>query len=127
MTPNHALFRQLFSISQKRCETYDYIPDAGTAYPFVYLGEQNGSEKPASDLYGSVRQTVHLYGLRTDRAKLDDISAYLESEAKGIRQGYGYHLAHRSTSRQTIADNTDIQPLLHMVLDFTFEFTKKEG
>lgn len=127
MTPNHALFRQLFSVSQKRCSTYDYLPDAGTKHPFVYLGEQNGSERPSSDLYGSVRQSIHLYGLRTDRAVLDDISAYLESEVKRIRHGYGYHFAHRSTGKQAIPDNTDVQPLLHIVLDFTFEFTKKEG
>lgn len=127
MTPNHDLFRRIFEISRLRVGTFDHLPQAGEKYPFVYIGEQNGSERPSSDLYGSVRQSVHLYGLRKDRANLDDISAYLESEVKRIRHGYGYHLAHRSTSKQTIPDNTDVQPLLHIVLDFTFDFTKKEG
>lgn len=127
MTPNHDLFRQIFKVTQKHCKTYDYLPDAGAKYPFVYMGEQNGSEIPSSDLYGTIRQSVHIYGLRTDRGNLDDISAYLESEVKRVRHGYGYHFAHRSTNKQVIPDNTDVQPLLHIVLDFTFDFTKKEG
>lgn len=127
MTPNHDLFRRIFETSQIRVKTVDHLPQAGEKYPFVYIGEQNGSEIPSSDLYGSVRQTIHLYGLRTDRGNLDDISAYLESEVKCIRHGYSYHFTHRSTNKQIIPDNTDVQPLLHIVLDFTFDFTKKEG
>ena len=127
MTPNHALFRRIFAVSKPRVDTYDYLPDVKSRYPFVYIGENNGSEMPNNDLLGSVRQTVHLYGLRTDRANLDDISAYLETEAKRVHDGYDYHLLHSSTSKQTIPDNTDVQPLLHIVLDFTFTYTKKEA
>ncbi|CYY65952.1 hypothetical protein NOL04_02460 [Streptococcus suis] len=127
MTPNHALFRRLFAISNIRVDTYDFLPDAKSAYPFVYIGENNGSDSPNKDLLGRIRQTVHLYGLRTDRANLDDISAYLESEVKRAHDGYDYHLYHVETSKQIIPDNTDVQPLLHIVLDFTFDYTKKEN
>lgn len=124
MTPNHALFRRIFAISKVGVDTYDYLPDAKSAYPFVYLGENNGSETPNNDIFGTLRQTVHLYGLREDRAGLDDISAYLENEVKRVHDGYNYHLHHTSTSKQIIPDNTDVQPLLHIVLDFTFDYTK---
>lgn len=126
MTPTHALFRRLFAISNIRVATYDFLPDAKSAYPFVYIGENNGTESPNKDLLGRIRQTVHLYGLREDRANLDDISAYLENEVKRTQDGYDYHLHHASTSKQIIPDNTDVQPLLHIVLDFTFDYTKKE-
>ncbi|MFU2205247.1 hypothetical protein [Streptococcus pluranimalium] len=125
MTPNHALFRRLFSLSAIRVDTYDYVPDAQTKYPFAYIGEQNATEASNNDLFGSVRQTVHIYGLRTDRANLDDISAYIQNEARRITDGYDYHLSYETVTKQLIPDNTDVQPLLHIVLDFTFTFTKK--
>nr|DAK18438.1 MAG TPA: hypothetical protein [Caudoviricetes sp.] len=126
MTPNHDLFRKIFAIIDARVDTYDYLPDADASYPFVYIGEYNGSDTPNNDLYGSVRQTVHIYGTRKNRSKIDNISAYLESVLKHLKDGHEYNFNHRNTEKQVIADNTDVQPLLHIVLDFTFNYTKKE-
>lgn len=126
MTPNHDLFRKIFAISDARVDTYDYLPDADAKYPFVYVGENNGSDTPNNDLIGTARQTVHIYGIRADRAKIDNISAYLESVLKHLKDGYEYNFNHRNTEKQVIADNTDVQPLLHVVLDFNFNYTKKE-
>lgn len=126
MTPNHDLFRNLFSLCNVRVDTYDYLPDAETKYPFVYLGENNGSDIPNNDVLGTVRQTIHLYGLREHRAHLDKISAYLEGAVKLLKDGHEHKLAHLSTSKQVIPDNTDVQPLIHIVLDVTFNYTKKE-
>ena len=126
MTPNHDLFRKIFAISAARVDTYDYLPEADAKYPFVYVGENNGSDTPNNDLIGTARQTVHIYGIRADRAKIDNISAYLESVLKHLKEGYEYNFNHRNTEKQVIADNTDVQPLLHIVLDFTFNYTKKE-
>nr|DAI36568.1 MAG TPA: hypothetical protein [Caudoviricetes sp.] len=126
MTPNHDLFRKIFAISNARVNTYDYLPDAEASYPFVYVGENNGSDTPNNDLIGTARQTVHIYGIRAQRAKIDNISAYLESVLKHLKEGYEYNFNHRTTEKQVIADNTDVQPLLHIVLDFTFNYTKKE-
>lgn len=127
MTPNHALFRRLFELCQRVCETYDYLPGAETAYPFIYIGEQEGSDGHTSDLYGSVGQTIHLYGLRTDRGRLDGISSRLETEVRQVSDGQVFHLVHRQTQKQVIPDNTDVQPLLHVVLDVKFDYTKKEN
>ena len=126
MTPNHDLFRKIFAISNARVDTYDYLPNAGASYPFVYVGENNGSDTPNNDLIGTARQTVHIYGIRAQRAKIDNISAYLESVLKHLKEGYEYNFNHRNTEKQVIADNTDVQPLLHIVLDFTYNYTKKE-
>ena len=126
MTPNHDLFRKIFAISDARVDTYDYLPEADAKYPFVYIGENNGSDLPNNDLIGTARQTVHIYGIRADRAKIDNISAYLESVLKHLKDGYEYNFNHRNTEKQVIADNTDVQPLLHIVLDLTFNYTKKE-
>lgn len=127
MTPNHDLFRTLFELCQKKVKTFDFLPNAQEKYPFVYLGENNGIETPNNDLLGTIRQTVHIYGLRAQRTVLDDISAFLETEVKRIRKGHAFYLSYTSANKQTIADNTDNQPLLHIVLDFTFNYTKKEN
>lgn len=126
MTPNHELFRLIYQMAEKREKTFDFLPEAGTQYPFIYVGENSAQEAQNRDLFGMVGQTVHIYAKTSQRATLDDISAYLETMAKLISGKWEYHLQHTTTNKQIIPDNTDVQPLLHVVLDFTFNFTKKE-
>lgn len=126
MTPNHELFRLIYQMAEKREKTFDFLPEAGTQYPFIYIGENSAQEAQNRDLFGTVSQTVHIYAKTSQRAALDDISAYLETIVKRISGKWEYHLQHTTTNKQVIPDNTDVQPLLHVVLDFTFNFTKKE-
>lgn len=126
MTPNHELFRLIYQMAEKREKTFDFLPEAGTQYPFIYIGENSAQEAQNRDLFGTVSQTVHIYAKTSQRATLDDISAYLETMVKLITGKWEYHLQHTTTNKQVIPDNTDVQPLLHVVLDFTFNFTKKE-
>ena len=126
MTPNHELFRLIYQTAEKREKTFDFLPEAGTQYPFIYIGENSAQEAQNRDLFGTVNQTVHIYAKTSQRATLDDISAYLETMVKLISGKWEYHLQHTTTNKQVIPDNTDVQPLLHVVLDFTFNFTKKE-
>lgn len=126
MTPNHELFRLIYQMAEKREKTFDFLPEAGTQYPFIYIGENSAQEARNRDLFGTVSQTVHIYAKISQRATLDDISAYLETMVKSISGKWEYHLQHTTTNKQIIPDNTDVQPLLHVVLDFTFNFTKKE-
>lgn len=125
MTPNHELFRLIYQMAEKREKTFDFLPEAGTQYPFIYIGENSAQEAQNRDLFGAVNQTVHIYAKTSQRATLDDISAYLETMVKSISGKWEYHLQHTTTNKQIIPDNTDVQPLLHVVLDFTFNFTKK--
>lgn len=126
MTPNHELFRLIYQMAEKREKTFDFLPEAGTQYPFIYIGENSAQEARNRDLFGTVSQTVHIYAKTSQRATLDDISAYLETMVKLISGKWEYHLQHTTTNKQIIPDNTDVQPLLHVVLDFAFNFTKKE-
>lgn len=126
MTPNHELFRLIYQMAEKREKTFDFLPEARTQYPFIYIGENSAQEARNRDLFGTVSQTVHIYAKTSQRATLDDISAYLETMVKLISGKWEYHLQHTTTNKQVIPDNTDVQPLLHVVLDFNFNFTKKE-
>lgn len=126
MTPNHELFRLIYQLAEAKAPTIDFLPEAGTKYPFVYIGENTAQEAQNNDLWGTVGQTVHIYATRAQRAILDDISAYLETLVKKISGKWEYNLNHTTTNKQIIPDNTDVQPLLHVVLDFSFTYTKKE-
>lgn len=126
MTPNHELFRLIYQLAGAKAPTFDFLPEAGTKYPFIYIGENTAQEAQNNDLWGTVGQTVHIYATRTQRAILDDISAYLETLVKNISGKWEYSLNHTTTDKQIIPDNTDVQPLLHVVLDFSFTYTKKE-
>lgn len=126
MTPNHELFRLIYQMAEAREKTFDFLPEAGTKYPFIYIGENTAQEAQNNDLWGTVGQTVHIYATREQRAYLDDISAYLETLVKNISGKWEYNLQHTNTNKQIIPDNTDVQPLLHGVLDVSFTYTKKE-
>lgn len=126
MTPNHELFRLIYQMAEAKAPTFDFLPEAGTKYPFIYIGENSALESPNNDLWGTVGQTVHIYAERAQRATLDDISAYLETNVKNISGKWEYHLQHTNTNKQIIPDNTDVRPLLHVVLDVSYTYTKKE-
>ena len=39
MTPNHELFRLIYQLAEAKAPTFDFLPEAGTKYPFIYIGE----------------------------------------------------------------------------------------
>lgn len=125
MTPNHAIFRHVFAEGQKVTgRTFDYLPDAGTQYPFIYVGESDGRDEINFDLFGNTTQTVHIYSTRTQRAELDNLTSLLLNSLRTSRVAYGYSINFVSCNQQDAPDNTDVQPLIHRVLDISFYYNK---
>lgn len=126
MTPNFAIFKHVFAaclaITDK---TFDYLPDADTAYPFFYVGESSATEEDNIELYGECTQTVHIYALRTDRNNLDELTAKLLDALRSQNTASEYHVNFKDCKPQDIPDNTDVQPLIHRVLDIRFSYVKK--
>lgn len=126
MTPNHAIFRRIFAEAMKVTDrTFDYLPDAETEYPFIYVGENLNTTERNFDIYGIVLQTVHIYGLRTDRLKLDELTSHLLGCIRQSRTAYDYAISYQTHNQQDAPDNTDVQPLIHRVLDISFSYSKK--
>lgn len=126
MTPNHAVFRHVFAESLKVTgRTFDYLPDAGTQYPFIYIGESDGSDEVNFDLLGNVTQTVHIYATRTQRAELDNLTSLLLNSLRASRMAFEYAISYQSCNQQDTPDNTDVQPLIHRILDISFFYNKK--
>lgn len=127
MTPNHAIFRLVFSEAlQVTDKTFDYLPAAETQYPFIYVGENTNSETNNLDLLGNATQTVHIYATRRQRAELDELTSQLLNKLKTARMGFEYAVQFQACHQQDAPDNTDVQPLIHRVLDISFNYNKKE-
>lgn len=124
MTPQHAMFRTVFGICSQIEKTFDYLPDAKTKYPFIYIGDAYDNQRINHDVIGEMLQTVHIYGLRTQRSEIDKIVTKLHDEMMILRQsnGYGFHV--KGFSYQSTHDNTDVQPLIHGIIDITYTYSK---
>lgn len=125
MTPNHAIFRLVFAEGLKVTDrTFDYLPDAGTQYPFIYVGESSNANETNFDLFGNATQTIHIYATRRQRAELDNLTSLLLNALRGSCGAYDYAINFVSCNQQDAPDNTDIQPLIHRVLDISFFYNK---
>ena len=91
MTPNHAIFRLVFAEGLKVTDrTFDYLPDAGTQYPFIYVGESSNANETNFDLFGNATQTIHIYATRMQRAELDNLTSLLLNALRGSCGAYDY-------------------------------------
>lgn len=127
MTPEFAIYRQLFIECLKHHEkTYDYLPEAGTKYPFIYIGNSNDLDQSHSDLLGTVDQTIHIYATSEQRADLDVLKVKLHDGIRNIRQAFDYNVNLINYTQRNLNDNTDVLPLIHTVIDVSFMYTRKE-
>lgn len=125
MTPNHAIFRKIFEVClsvHKR--TFDYLPDADTKYPFIYVGENQNLETENHELYGILHQTIHIYHSRTERAELDNMTSQLLRELRKLDIAYNYAISYKRNEQRDIPDNTDVKPLIHRALDISFNYSE---
>ena len=125
MTPTHSIFRAIFTIADKIGDAYDYLPGPKTPYPFIYIGEQSNTDNSHSDLIGNINQTIHIYGLRTERKTIMELETKLHDALIKMREAYGYHVSMTDYTTRLLNDNTDVQPLLHVVVDVNFMYTRK--
>ena len=126
MTPTHSIFRAIYGIAQTIGDTYDYLPGPKTPYPFIYIGELFNTDNSRSDLNGNMTQTIHIYGKLTERKRIMELETQLHDALIKLREAYGYHISMTGYSTQLLNDNTDVQPLLHVAMDVTFMYTRKE-
>ena len=126
MTPQHAIFRQLFAECKSiSIDTYDYLPDFDSKYPFIYVGEAINTTVVNNDLMGQVAQTIHIYAERTQRKRLDQLITQLFNIVSNLREVYEYNVSIRGIQQQIISDNSTNKILLHGIIEISYFYTKK--
>lgn len=127
MTPNHAVFRGLWLLCEGVGNVTDYVDgnlERVNNQPLIYLGETSNSETTNTDLNGTVNYTIHIYGLLTDRKRVDEVYVYIRNGMlKGIEE-FGYSLSRPSVRLRVLQDNSTEKRLLHYVVEYEATYTK---
>lgn len=85
--------QELFTAVRKICcdqlgdsNVYEVLPPDGTAYPFIYVGEQSSVDdlRNKSVVFAEVRQTIHVY--HNDPRRRGDVSFLLDELLQKLRQ-----------------------------------------
>lgn len=126
MTPTNAVFRRLFMVCMNHGDTYDYVPDSSERYPFIWIDSERQERTPNTELNGVTTQTVRIYGLLTDRNKIDSIATSIHDELLTVKDAFSYAINLESCEITPIKENADGTRLLHYVLDMDFRYNKKE-
>ena len=121
--------QRLFSEVKRICEssgikTYEYLPNDDVGYPFVFVGEQFGNSvfNNKDKRLLSVTQTVHVYHNNyMQRGTLSSIMSNITSGMMMIDKVDGRQLNVRGQSMQILPDNSIGIPLLHGVIEVTYE------
>ena len=126
MDPQQELFTALkLNIEALGYDVYDSgLPPEGTPYPFVYLGDSQQTDRSLKNAtVGSVSQKIHVW--HSDPKKRGTVSEMLMNikvVCRKLDKTANYMWAVSSAIQQIIPDNTTTTPLLHGVLDITFNY-----
>lgn len=126
MTPSNAVFRRLYMVCMTHGDTYDYVPNSQAKYPFIWLDSETQSEGGSKDLVGTVNKQVRVYGLLTDRNKIDGIASGIRNDLLKVRDAFDYSIQLREFVIDEIKENDNGTVLLHYSINMTFQYNKKE-
>lgn len=124
--PEQEIFSEMMGIGIRISgwNLYDCLPGRGTRYPFIFIGEQYGGNKPVkAGRIGTVEQSVHFYS--DDKKRRGDVSAAMGefiAMAMELRRTYSYNVDCSDYRSQVIWDNTTGTPLIHGILEFTVNY-----
>lgn len=129
MPPQEALYRTVYQTIQETIAPvpiYEYAPDETAKYPFVWLGYDRTPFDPNSDLMGSYRLQIRIYGMLTDRQRLNEINARIYDQLLELRTAYNYRMNLRTYNTEHIKENDKGTPLLHLSTEASFYWNKGE-
>ena len=103
-------------------EVYDLLPDvdAPVTYPFINMGDViTKGESLKDDLFQDVDLDVHIWGTRSQRKKVTDLSDEL------LNKLLPHKLVVKKTNVRVLADNSTNEILWHAVLNIYIEYRGK--
>lgn len=127
MDPQQELFTAI--LVALRAEGYDpydgELPPAGTAYPFVYVGDSTLTDSyTKSAVFGNVTQTIHVYSNAPHkRGTLSSMLLDIKTICRHIEHTTNFGWDVVGVNQQILPDNTTDEPLLHGILEIEYRFS----
>ena len=125
MTPSKAVFRQLFHEANKNMDTYDYLPDADTKYPFCFVEYGTNDDQSNSDLMGNVSINVHWFGTRNQAKQIDASTVKLHDQLLRINSFLPYHMHMSGWRDRPMPESPDAPGILHFIAEIQITYTRR--
>lgn len=123
-SPQQIIFDAIFAVCLKINErTYDYLPDANTEYPFIYVGELFNIDVKRYKLRrsGDVSITVHVYGGRRDRLKVTQTLEFIEADVKALEAPIKT-ATYNDSSTQVLNQKVEAETLIHGIIEINMSY-----
>lgn len=124
-SPRQAVYDTVFLLCKEVGQTFDFLPDAETQYPFIHIGQSSNLDVENSDLLGEVNLTINLWGTRVHRLDLDNMLVQIHDKLKELRVAFDYSINLVNFSSMLLDDLSTGSPLLHQVIELTFDYTRR--
>lgn len=127
MTPSFALFNHLFNLftNEVYTNTIDYISDGYATFPFVFVTHPRDERIENNDIVGVLRETVRVYGKRTDYVTVDDIVSKIDMITSLRFSGNGYSFFRTGIDINPLIEDLNGTQLIHYSITLTFNYNKE--
>lgn len=100
------------------------LPPDSTPYPFVYLeNSQQIDNLTKGVIIGTVHQSISVWHSYEKRGSVSKLLLDIKTVCREIKSTKNFSWFCRDVNQQIMPDNTTQTPLLHGVLDITFQFS----
>lgn len=100
------------------------LPPENTPYPFIYLeNSQQIDELTKGFSIGTVYQSISVWHNYEKRGSVSKLLLQIKEICYGLDKTKNFRWFCRNIDQQIRPDNTTSTPLLHGVLDITFQFS----
>lgn len=129
MPPSEALYRTIYNEVEQAIapySVYEFSPDEGTKYPFAWLDYERTPLSSNNDLMGEYHISIRLYGLLSDRSRLNEMNGKIHGSLLRLRNAYQYRLSLRTYDTTTLKENDNGTLLLHLTTKASFYWNEGE-
>lgn len=124
LSPQQQIFNAVFKTCLKLgYRTFDYLPSKDTQMPFVFVGEQFGTDRAnKSTVTGLVTQTIHIYNDYRKRGDTSTMMDDIKRELRKLRNTTNFYISIKNINSRTLLDTSTPQTLVHGIIEVEFSF-----
>lgn len=127
MTPSFSLFNHLFNLSTNKIHenTIDYVSENYATFPFVLVMHPRDERIENNDIVGVLRETIRVYGKRTDYVTVDEIVAKIDAFTSLRFSSNDYSFFRTSIDITPLIEDLNGTQLIHYSITLTFNYNKE--